>query len=364
VQRKTAVTFATFGHRRTPLQRWFASGLREALVDRGLEETTPDRAPRIVLHFVDREAPRPYRRKAQASFVVSIIEGPEPQGEILPALYPLLVRTLGNMVVYLVPEGERARAYVVTIEQGYFTIEDPDDKAFFTQIFDRLHPLASAQLVINNEFHPDLEPELWDGDELTAGLSEAGRRLDALRLLPAAFPIEELLSPRDMTHVRRLFGIGGLSYGNLSARKDSRRFWMSASGVNKGALRTVGRDILMVKGYDSERNVMLLSVPPLIEPRRVSVDAIEHWMIYTAHPGVGAIVHVHAWMDGVASTQIQYPCGTRELAQAVSDLVAASPDPTRAIVGLRNHGVTITGPNLADILERTEGRIIPRVPMS
>ncbi len=359
------MTFVASGHRRTPLQRWFAAGLRQTLLDHGLEETTPDRAPRVVLHFADRDAPRPFRRKAQASFVVSILEGPEPPaGQILPALYPLLVRTLGNMVLYLVPTGERARAYIVTLEQGYFKIEDSDDRAFFTQIFERLHPLASAQLVINNEFHPDLEPELWDGDKITAGLSEAGQRLDALRLLPAAFPIEDLLPPRDMTHVRRLFGIGGLSYGNLSARKDARRFWMSASGVNKGALRTVGRDILMVKGYDAERNVMLLSVPPMIEPRRVSVDAIEHWMIYTSHPGVGAIVHVHAWMDGVASTQVQYPCGTRELAQAVSDLVNASPDPTRAVIGLRNHGVTITGPHLADILERTEGRIIPRVPMS
>jgi len=87
-------------------------------------------------------------------------------------------------------------------------------------------------------------------------------------------------------------------------------------------------------------------------------------MIYAAHPPVGAIVHVHAWMEGVPSTQIQYPCGTRELAQAVSDLVAASPEPTRAVVGLRNHGLTITGPNLADILDRTEDRILPRVPMS
>ncbi len=358
------MTFAISGYRRTPRQRWFADGLRQVLLARGLEETAADRAPRIVLHFADREAPRPFRRRAQASFVVSIVEGPMPAGEILPALYPLLVRTLGNMVIYLVPVEERAHAYVVTLEQGYFPIEDNDDQAFFAQIFERLHPLASAQLVINNEFHPDLEEDLWDGDELTAALSAAGRQLDSLRLLPAAFPIEDLLPPRDLAHVRRLFGIGGLSYGNLSARKDARRFWMSASGVNKGALKTVGRDILMVKGYDPDRIVMLLSVPPTVEPRRVSVDAIEHWMIYTGHPGVGAIVHVHAWMDGVPSTHIQYPCGTLQLAQAVSDLVRASPDPNRAVIGMRNHGVTITGPNLSDILERTEGRIIPRVPMS
>jgi len=358
------MTFATSGHPRTPRQRWFHDGLRRILVARGLEETTPDQAPRIVLHFVDSAAPRPFRRRAQASFVVSIVEGPAPGAEVLPALYPFIVRTLGNMVLYLVPAGERATAYVVTLEQGYFTIADHDDQGFFARVFERIHPLASAELVINNEFHTDLEPELWDGDDLTAALADAGRRLDALRLLPTAFPIEDLLTPRDLAHVKRLFGIGGLSYGNLSVRKDARRFWMSASGVNKGALRVVGRDILMVKGYDAERNVILLSVPPAIEPRRVSVDAIEHCMIYVAHPRVGAIVHVHAWMEGVTSTQIQYPCGTRELAQAVSDLVAASPDPTRAVVGLRNHGLTITGPNVADILDRTEDRILPRVPMS
>jgi ribulose-5-phosphate 4-epimerase/fuculose-1-phosphate aldolase len=129
-------------------------------------------------------------------------------------------------------------------------------------------------------------------------------------------------------------------------------------------MRVIGRDMLMVKGYDAERNVILLSVPPSIEPRRVSVDAIEHWMIYTQHPGVGAIIHVHAWMEGIASTQIQYPCGTLQLAESVAGLVASSPDPTRAVVGMRNHGMTITGPSLADILSRIEGRLLPRVPMA
>ncbi len=358
------MTFATSGHPRTPRQRWFVEGLRRTLLARDLEETAPDRAPRIVLHVAEREAPRPFRRRAQATFVVAIIEGPAPDGAVLPALYPLLVRALANMLLYLTDDRQPSRAYVVTLEQGYFTVEDPNDETFFSQIFERLYPLASAQLVINNEFHADLEPELWDGDDLTEALAAAGRRLDALHLLPTPFPIEELLGPRDLAHVKRLFGIGGLSYGNLSTRKDAHRFWMSASGVNKGAMKAVGRDMLLVKGYNPERNVILLSVPPTIEPRRVSVDAIEHWMIYTAHPGVGAIIHVHAWMDGVPSTQIQYPCGTLQLAQAVAQLVQDSPDPHRAVIGLRNHGLTITGPDLHDILERIEDRLLPRVPMS
>ncbi|MDR7522253.1 MAG: class II aldolase/adducin family protein [Armatimonadota bacterium] len=357
------MTFACSGHPRSARQRWFIEGLRRVLRAHDLEETGPDRAPRIVLHLADRMAPRPFRRRAQATFVVGIVEGPIPEGPVLAALYPLLVRTLANMLLYLTDGSGSPLAYVVTLEQGYFTIQEREDGVFFEQVFERLYPLASAQLVINNEFHADLEPELWGGDRLTEALAAAGRRLDELHLLPTPFPIEELLGPRELAHVRRLFGIGGLSYGNLSVRKDPRRFWMSASGVNKGAMKTVGRDILMVKGYDPGRNVILLSVPPNLEPRRVSVDAIEHWMIYTEHPGVGAIIHVHAWMDGIPSTQIQYPCGTLQLAQAVADLVRAAPDPTRAVIGQRNHGLTITGPTLEDILERIDGRLLPRVPM-
>src|SRR6266496_5575557 len=113
------------------------------------------------------------------------------------------------------------------------------------------------------------------------------------------FPIEDLLNERELRHVKRLYGIGGLSYGNLSQRKDERRFWMSASGVDKSALEKPGRDILLVSNYDHENGRIVLSVPPGVEPRRVSVDAIEHWMIYQAHPGVGAILHVHAWLEDI-----------------------------------------------------------------
>ena len=74
--------------------------------------------------------------------------------------------------------------------------------------------------------------------------------------------------------------------------------------------------------------MIVLSVPPDAEPRRVSVDAIEHWMIYQAHPDVGAILHVHAWLDGIPTTEFNYPCGTEEL--AVSVATRSPPSPTRA----------------------------------
>src|SRR5207249_2311200 len=228
---------------------------------------------------------------------------------------------------------------------------------------ERLLPLASSRLVIDNEFRTDLEPELWNGDEITDSIRAAGVRLGKLDLLPNPFPIEDLLTERELRHVKRLYGIGGLSYGNLSARKDERRFWMSASGVDKSRLEAPGRDILLVSDYDSENGRMVLSVPPNVEPRRVSVDAIEHWMIYQAHPGVGAVLHVHAWMEDIAATDVNYPCGTEELAVSVAELLAAEPNPDEAVIGLRNHGITVTGPSLMAILDRIEPDILRQIPM-
>ncbi len=185
-----------------------------------------------------------------------------------------------------------------------------------------------------------------------------------LDLLPAPWPIDELLSPADLRHVKRLFGIGGLSYGNASARHDADRFWMSASGVDKSHLHDVGTEVLMVTGFDPDTGVIRLSVPPHVRPRRVSVDAIEHLTIYREHPDVGGILHVHGWLPGAVSTETVYPCGTEELAMEVAELVRRAPDPSRAVIGMKNHGVTITGHSLDEILERVGPQLVRRVPMS
>ena len=68
--------------------------------------------------------------------------------------------------------------------------------------------------------------------------------------------------------------------------------------------------------------------------------------------------------QGIAATDVNYPCGTAELAQSVAALIAASPEPGRAVVGLRNHGITATGASLTEILDRTEPRLLRQVPMT
>jgi ribulose-5-phosphate 4-epimerase/fuculose-1-phosphate aldolase len=358
-------TFAVHGTAVETLQKWFVEGLERELLSHGHPRPENGIPPELVINVIDEARPRPFRRNSHGTFVVSVVEvGHEPD-ELLRAAYPVLVRSLSNLLVYITHTPTGARVNFVTLEQGFSTLAKPsgDTSGFFREVYRRLAPLASTRLVINNVFEADLPPDLWTGDETTRTLTEAGRWLDRMDLLPAPFPIADLLEDRDMLHVRRLFGIGGLSYGNLSVRRDADTFWMSARGVDKGNLREIGRDILLITGYLPEDDAMIVSVPANVEPRAASVDAIEHWMLYREHPAIGAIIHVHAWMEGIDSTQINYPCGTYELAHEVAQLARRQPDPARAVIGLRNHGLTITGHDLQDIIDRIDGRLLPTVPM-
>jgi hypothetical protein len=352
------------------LLSWFVTHLREEIDNRGyrlIEKDEQTDEGGIVLYPVQPGGPRSFRRKNRAVFVVGIDQADTYPELPLKTGYPMLLRTLSNLFILICKNGRAGspEAYFFTLEQGFYAIPYEGDQAtFFSQIVDRLVPLATSQLIIENDFVPDLPENLWNGDEITQSITRAGQHLDELDLLPSPFPLEEYFSPEDFRHVKQLFQMGGLSYGNLSARKDETRFWMSASGVDKSKLTEVGRDILLVTDYIPERRAMKLSVPANVQPRRVSVDAIEHWMIYREHPSVGAILHVHAWMNGIKSTHINYPCGTFELAETVAELVRQEPDPGHAVIGLRNHGLTITGESLDEIFERISGKILRQVPMS
>ena len=350
-------TFALFGEQLEP------GGLGAAVIDalgsRGFAATASANEASIVLNVVDSEAPRPFRRKARGTFVAALWTLPEMPADPLAATYPMLVRALANISLCHIPGHG---VLFTTMERGNYLV--PEGPELAAQVVERLEPLATSTLVIDNDFRSDLESELWDGDAITREIAAVGKRLDALGLLPAPFPVEDLVSADDLRRIKRLYAIGGLSYGNLSQRKDADRFWMSASGVDKANLQEPARDILLVSGYDAAAGKIVLSVRPDLEPRRVSVDAIEHWMIYGENPSVGAILHVHAWMEGIEATEINFPCGTEELASSVAALVAAAPDPAHAIVGLRNHGITATGDTLTEILDRIEPSLLRQVPMS
>jgi ribulose-5-phosphate 4-epimerase/fuculose-1-phosphate aldolase len=353
------VRYAIVGDACSPALAQLTEDLGAALEHEGFTRDDGAGEPDLVVNLVDPASARPFRRRARGTFVAALYER-EGEDDGLAVSYPLLVRALANVVLGYEP-GEGV--WFTTLERGHYEV-GAEDGGLADAVVARLAPLARARLVIDNEFRIDLERELWRGDEVTEEIGRAGKRLDELDLLPSPFPVDDLLDERDLRHVQRLYGLGGLSYGNLSARKDERRFWMSASGVDKSKLEVVGRDILLVTDYVPAERAMKLSVPPGIEPRRVSVDTIEHWKIYTEHPEVGAIMHVHAWIPGIRATMMNYPCGTHELAVAVADIVREASDPGHAVVGLKNHGVTLTGETLDEIFERVGDELETQVPMT
>ncbi len=62
---------------------------------------------------------------------------------------------------------------------------------------------------------------------------------------------------------------------NLSVReyipefKNEHTFWMTARGVDKSNITTIGQDVLLVRGIDESTATMFVSVPPKYDPRDV-----------------------------------------------------------------------------------------------
>ncbi len=151
-------TFAWSGEPLGERLRWFADGLRTVMLDQGYTEVaTPGPDVAVVLHFLDPAAAKPYRRKNAPTFVVALAELDAPPPDMLRTGYPLLVRGLANLTIMVSPTAAGSIAQFVTLEQGTYAIDTgTDDGEFFTEVFERVEPLASSRLVIGNEFTTDL----------------------------------------------------------------------------------------------------------------------------------------------------------------------------------------------------------------
>ena len=341
-------------------------GLAAAGVELAPDESAggPARDAEIVFNLTRADAARPnYLRESPRTFVCTIAEAGPGAPDVKQAAYRALVQTMSNLLVYAVPDEPVRASWMVTPELGFREV--PHDDAHLRTVLDKVLAISGARFVIDNELVRDLPVEEAEADEKVEAMKRVGRRLDGLGLLPSVLPLDELLSERELRLLMKVFGVRQLSYGNLSTRRDESSFWMSGRGVDKGNLQVIGRDVLLVTDLDEEAGRVQVRVPEGTEDEaRVSVDAVEHALIYRELPEVGAIIHVHAWLPGIESTLQNYPCGTVELAREVLELVQRAPDPGNAVVGLLNHGITATGPDLDTLFDRIAGRLERQVPMA
>jgi ribulose-5-phosphate 4-epimerase/fuculose-1-phosphate aldolase len=298
--------------------------------------------------------------------VVSVTMVRDAESDLKSSCYVALVKSISNILFCISLQKGRGhpKAYSITPEVGFTEFEYTPDL-----MYKYMYPVISSHFVLRNKMMSDLiVPENEKIPEVE-DLKDFGKELHKLGVLPAPFPLIKYLEKDLIDQLYRLYQIKGLSYGNLSIRNvhyrtEGTSYWMTARGVDKSSLKGIGKDILLVKGYDKADCEMIVSVPEFYDPRmRVSVDAIEHYLIYKEFPRTGAIVHVHAWIDDVLCTSQSYPCGTSELAENVVALLKKTASPERIEVGLKNHGLTITGPDIRDIFQRIHGRLKTNVPM-
>ena len=340
--------------------------LSNEIKQKGNEQVGLDENSNFVLNLIDIESPKAYRRKSQEEMVVSMTLIKEPLSDLKSSCYAALVKSISNILFCIsITDGkEHPKAYSITPEVGFVEFNyDPDT------MFNYMYPVISSHFVLRNKLSEDFHLRGYKIIPEVEDLKIFGNELSKLGVLPAPFPLTKFLDQDLIDQLYRLYQIKGLSYGNLSIRNlthnvEDTSYWMTARGVNKSQLKGIGKDILLVKGFDKIAGEMIVSVPPEYDPRiRVSVDAIEHYLIYREFPGIGAIVHVHAWIDDVLCTTQSYPCGTSELAENVVELLKKTSKPERTEVGLKNHGLTITGPDIRDIFQRIRGRLKTNVPM-
>ena len=196
----------------------------------------------FVLNMFDPEQPKAFRRQARGTYSASFYELPTEPEDVLKTSYPMLVRTLANVVVLRVP-GRRRLVH--------------DDGARHLPHHRRPErriraPRAARDVEARDRQRVRRRPRARSSGTATRSppTSRApASDLDELDLLPSPFPLEEFLaegfSPRppavpdrrsQLRQPQRAQGRDALLDERQRRRQEQ--------------LEEVGRDILLVTGYD------------------------------------------------------------------------------------------------------------------
>ena len=323
----------------------------------------------FVLNITSIQNPKLFRRRSKSIIVITITADSNDYANLKAACYSSLIKSLSNQFIYIYtgkskPFFKCGQTFFTTPEAGFYYIQfDPQ------KLYELISPIANSHFATDNLVYDDLPKRYYSGSAVVEELKVYGKEMDKMGVLPAPFPLKEILGEFELRHLYKIFGITGASYGNLSAREvipelGENTFWMTGRGIDKSNISEIGKDVLLVKDFNFNSGTAIISSPKNFNKKaRVSVDAVEHSLIYKTFPEVKAIVHVHAWMENILCTQQNYPCGTKELAEEVVSLLKKVPDKSSATVGLKNHGLTITGKSLKEIFDRIQGKLITEVKM-
>lgn len=340
-----------------PVRQRFAEAPQYALLDDDSTEPAD-----VVLAFLpdgdDIDSLGIERRTYQDFVGIFFIGEPtESDAQKVVRSYEIGLRCMANLAGYTELTGDGPKDYKMTLitpERGHELLEGGNGDANW--LFNLLLQRSDVTYIDENIVHTDLPEELREGTEVTLEMQEMARRLDDLDLVPSAVALDGL-SERARRRFFKVLGQKQVSYGNMSARHDGDVFWMTGRGVNKAKLDVIGRDILLVSKFDPAAREVHITVPPGFEDSRVSIDSSIHATIYREFPEIGAMIHIHWFVDDIVYTDEHYPCGTIELCESTLDGLKQTDNPVRTILGLANHGIIVTGADLEDCWTQIEAKL-------
>lgn len=340
-----------------PVRKGFAAASQYRLLD-----DAADGHADVVLAFMpdtdDLEELSFERRSYQDFIGIFFIDDPVgSDAEKVVRSYELGLRVMANLAGYVVVHGDGPHDYSMTLitpERGHEHLEGSPQAA--EELLDTLIRRSDVTYVNEVEVRTDLPEDVHEGTAVTDKMKEIARRLDSVDLVPSAVPLDDL-SERARRRFFKVLGLRQVSYGNMSARHEGDSFWMTGRGVDKANLQVIGRDIVLVRRFDPQEGKVHLSVPPGFEDARSSIDSSIHAAIYREYPRLGAMIHIHSFVDDIVYTDDHYPCGTIELCDSTLEALGRTATPERTILGLTNHGILVTGADLEDAWRQIEARL-------
>ncbi|MFH1447341.1 MAG: class II aldolase/adducin family protein [Candidatus Micrarchaeota archaeon] len=153
---------------------------------------------------------------------------------------------------------------------------------------------------------------------------------------------------REIVHWARVLSGKGFTpgnAGNISFRK-GKGFVITSSGSE---LSNLGEDdFVFVEGFKLGK----FELEGAIGMKLPSSETPLHAAIYSVRADVGAVVHCHAFPNGVVESEREFEYGGREQARAVSELLREND-----IAIVRGHGAFSVGNNV----EEAAGRILQSI---
>lgn len=122
--------------------QWMSQGLISTFKENGFSYTDNHEDPlQLVFHFVSEDDIKPFRRKAQATFVVGVLESKGKPYDLFTEIYPFLVRSLANHFMYINHRAGTTEVHFLTPEQGCYSItyEEGQEISFFEKFTNALN---------------------------------------------------------------------------------------------------------------------------------------------------------------------------------------------------------------------------------